>query len=121
MQSTDSVSFSEIRRALREKGVCSKSGVVEESATCSLIYCDGGDGILIAVFIEGEWVYAKIVAEGSVKPYMWHCNELLYTPYGLYVFTKNDIMKLVERIKDKKQWVLGQLRLVLERLAEVEE
>jgi len=113
-------SVNELRRVMKDKGLCTKVGVVEEKPGCVLLYCDGGDGVLVAVFEHGEWVYAKMVAEGSVKPYMWHCNELLYVPYGVYVFAKG-LDELVEGLGRKKGLVLAQLRLALERLADVEE
>ena len=113
-------SLDHVRRLMREVAGCSKVGVVEEKPGCILLYCDGGDGILVAVFEHNSWVYAKAVAEGSIKPYMWHCSELLYTPYGVYAFSKS-LEELVKKLAAKKPLVLGQLRLALERLADVEE
>ncbi len=109
-----------VRKLLKERGMCSKIGVVEEKPGCTLLYCDGGDGVLIAVSEHDGWVYVKMVAEGSVKPYMWHCDELLYTPYGVYAFARG-VDELVSKLVSKKRLVLGQLRLALERLADIEE
>lgn len=113
-------SANELRRLIKDRGMCAKIGVVEEKPGCTLLYCDGGDGVLIAVFENGEWVYAKMVAEGSIKPYMWHCNELLYVPYGVYVFARG-LEELVAKLAQRKRLVLAQLRLALERLADIEE
>lgn len=105
---------------LRKTGACSKIVEVESSGECSLLYCGDEDGILIAVASYYDWVYAKMVAEGSLKPHMWHCSEVFYTPYGLYSFAR-DVGELARKIAGKKPVVYAQMRLALERLAEMEE
>jgi hypothetical protein len=105
---------------LKKTGTCSKVVVVESSGGCSLIYCGNEDGILIAVASYYDWVYAKAAAEGSLKPHMWHCSEVFYTPYGVYSFAKS-VEELARKIAEKKPIVYAQMRLALERLAEMEE
>jgi len=114
------VSAESLVEELRKAGACGKAVEIESGSECSLIYCGDGDGVLIAVASYYDWIYAKTVAEGSLKPHLWHCSEVFYTPYGLYSFAKS-VKELVQKIAAKKPIVYAQMRLALERLAEMEE
>ncbi|KSW11385.1 hypothetical protein CF15_00525 [Pyrodictium occultum] len=105
---------------LKKTGVCRKVVEVEESSECILLYCSDEDGMLIAAASYYDWVYAKTVAEGAIKPHMWHCSDVFYTPYGLYSFSKN-VEELARKIAEKKPLVYAQMRMALEKLAAVEE
>jgi len=106
-----------LRDALRAR-LCAKASLVEDSGVCVLLYCrrsDGPDLLIAASAEEHGWLYAKIVAEPLVKPYMWHCNDVFMMPYGLYSFARS-VEGLVEKMLSKEKLVLAQYRLALQRL-----
>lgn len=110
-----------VREALR--GLCSKVVPVEETGECLLFYCRGAFGafdLLVAVSWYRDWVYAKTVPEELVKPYMWHCSDVFYNPYGLYTFSRS-LDGLVKGIASKERLMRAQLRLAKARLGLGEE
>lgn len=108
----------EAAEALVRRGVCAKATRVEEAPECTLVYCRGsgvGD-LLVAIAAHGDWLYAKTVPESLVKPYMWHCSDVFYNPYGLYSFERS-VDALAEKIRGKLPRLRAQERLAHHRLA----
>jgi len=112
-------SSKEVRETLITSGLCKKT-VILENNECILAYCGDTDKILIAIYKEDEWLYAKSVAEDLVNPHQWHCKDLKYTPYGLYSFAKK-LSSLVEAIKSKINLIHAQLIVGYRKLSEIEE
>ncbi|MET1128393.1 MAG: hypothetical protein ABWW70_03650 [Thermoproteota archaeon] len=106
---------SEVLNTLTAKGVCRKLVVVEREGGCTLAYCDRKVPVLVAVGEQGGWLHAKIIAEQLVKPHMWHCSDVLFTPYGLYAFAE-DAEELAEKIQGKLQLARAQSLIAIDRL-----
>jgi len=107
--------WEEVAQALVSRGFCEKALMVEETASCGLIYCKRGTPLLIAVAEHNDWVYAKAVAESVMQPHMWHCAYVFYNPYGLYSFAES-IEELAAKIEAKVRHVEAQAKLAQERL-----
>jgi len=108
----------EFKEALLKSGFCGKAVVAEEGGECVLYYCDRSLPLLIAFSTYGNWVYAKLVAERLVRPYMWHCSDVFFNPYGLYVFARS-LEELVEKFKAKEKLLVAQASLGVMRLAKI--
>ncbi len=109
---------SELKEVLLRSGFCEKAMVAEEGGECVLYYCDRSLPLLIAFSTYRNWVYAKLVAERLVKPYMWHCSDVFFNPYGFYVFARS-LEELVEKFKAKEKLLVAQTSLGVERLAKM--
>lgn len=109
---------SEAAEALARAGVCAKATRVEETPECILVYCrgSGAGDLLVAIAAHGDWLYAKAVPESLVKPYMWHCSDIFYNPYGLYSFERT-ADALAEKLRGKLPRLRAQERLAHHRLA----
>ena len=108
---------------LSANGICKKAGVIEEKGECKLVYCEAGvDGpnILIALSTYDGFIYAKAVPEHAIPAHMWHCSDIYYTPYGLYMFARDED-ELIEKIKSKLKLLKAQSRLAAERMSAIEE
>ena len=106
-----------VRELLEERGVCSKTVELERSGECLLLACRrDGATILIAVAEHGGWVYAKLVPEEGLPGHMWHCDQVYYTPYGVYAFARS-AEELVERVRGKLGLAQAIARLAAERAA----
>ena len=114
------MAVNELRQLLLSRAICSKAIAVESSGLCTLLFCESKINILIAFSTYNSWVYIKAVPELAVQPHMWHCNEVYYTPYGLYVFAKN-LEELVEKLESKQHLLVAQYKLAIERLSAVED
>ncbi len=100
---------------LREKGFCSKTGIVDSTPECGLLVCSKGEDVyLVAIAAYGEWLYARITPEYGLPPDKWYCSHVYYTPYGLYVFEKS-LEQLVSRLMGKERRVKAIARLAYER------
>ncbi|ABM80233.1 hypothetical protein [Hyperthermus butylicus] len=109
-----------LRQLLISSGLCSKAVAVEETSSCTLLFCESRVNMLIAFSTYDDWVYIKAVPELAVQPHMWHCNEVYYTPYGLYAFAKSH-RELIEKLKAKQHLLAAQHKLAIERLSAIEE
>ncbi len=112
-------SSKEVREFLTNTGFCKKA-VILENNECVLAYCGDTDKILVAIYRDNEWFYAKSVAEDLVNPHQWHCRDLKYIPYGLYSFAKK-LDDLVEVMKSKIELIHAQLVVGYRKLSEIEE
>ncbi|RUM47361.1 MAG: hypothetical protein DSY37_02960 [Hyperthermus sp.] len=101
--------FDELKRLLRD-GFCDKVVVVEESGSCSLVYCGGRLPLLLALAKWNEWFYVKAVAEKIVAAHMWHCSDIFYNPYGVYVFRTGED-EVVDALREKEKYIVAQARL----------
>ena len=108
----------EFKEVLLRSGFCKKAMVAEEGSECVLYYCDRSLPLLIAFSTYENWVYAKLVAERLVKPYMWHCSDVFFNPYGLYVFARS-LEELVEKFRAKEKLLVAQTRLGVEKLTKM--
>ncbi len=109
--------MAEVARGLTEAGLCDKVVEVERSGECRLLVCRrGGSAVVVAVVGYGGWVYAKVVPEEGLPGHMWHCDQVFYTPYGVYAFARSP-GELVEKVRAKMRLVEAVSRLAAERAA----
>ena len=102
------------------KGICEKVVELEHTSDCTLLVCKDGDtATLIALSSYKDWVYAKAVPQEAVSINYWSCNYIFYTPFGLYVFAKNE-KDLVEKLKSKKKLLAAIAKLAIERTLTLE-
>ncbi len=106
-----------LAKLLQEKGVCSSTVELESSGECILYACRGGGRVtLVVVSRHKDWVYAKAVPEEGLPAHMWHCDQVYYTPYGLYVFGKT-VEEVAEKLSAKLKLLNAIAKLAAERAA----
>ncbi len=96
--------------------VCSKVVEVERSGECLLLYCRNDPNLVIAVAEHNGWIYIKAVPEQGLPAHMWHCDQVYYTPYGVYAFARR-VEDVVEKLRSKLGLLKAIARLAEERAA----
>jgi hypothetical protein len=110
---------SELKEILDKSSLCERTGILEEKPSCILLYCEkskDGASFLVAFSSFNGYIYAKIAPEQAIPAHMWHCNDVYYTPYGLYIFAKS-AEEIVAKLSSKLKMLKAQAKLAYERLA----
>jgi hypothetical protein len=77
----------EVARLLRLRGYASRTAVWR-SGGCEVIAAERrGEIYAVAVDVVDDIIYGK-VAPGSSSVSLMRCSEILYSPWGLYVFAR---------------------------------
>ncbi len=90
----------ELARLLTVKGVAGRASVWR-GGPCDMVVFESGGELYALTYREGVlgWVYVKVYpASASIS--LMSCDEVLYSPWGLYVYGKN-LEDLVEGIRRK--------------------
>jgi hypothetical protein len=107
----------ELEEALTRLGVCQKLVEIERTGECRLLVCKRQTtNLVIALASYSTWVYAKMVPEEGLPGHMWHCDQVFYTPYGLYAFA-HTLDELARKIQEKTAMLEAIARLAAERAA----
>lgn len=105
-----------LAKLLTDAGVYDKVSVYETSAECVMLTARKEDRLhLIALAEHDGWVYAKIAPADALPGASWSCNNVFYTPYGLYAFARS-VEELAEKIAAKQARLRAQERILEEAL-----
>ena len=95
----------EVARILRLRGYASRTAVWS-GGECEIIAAElGGEVYAVTVARHGERLYGKVVP-GSAAISIMRCDELMYSPWGLYVFA-GDAGEMAEAVGRKLRRLAG--------------
>ena len=99
-------------------GVYEKVVLHETGAECIVLVAKRGERLhVIALSRHDDWIYAKVAHADAIPSAHWTCNNIYYTPYGLYAFATS-VEELAEKIAAKQERLEAQARILEKALRE---
>jgi len=89
------------------KSLGAKKCIIRSEYGCTVIIAEFQYDVILVTIASGSFgakYVSKIVPSSKLRSVSWTCDEVKYSPYGLYVIALNDD-ELLSKIKEKVEKV----------------